>query len=107
MSGFFFQWEKAVFNYLISPRNPPKTFQIVQKLEFFLKAFARGERAFVGNPSRLRSQQGSPNLSDDLETKAGTRSIFELCESWCPLEVWGWGFMHVFCSDVGAKSQHI
>lgn len=60
MCDFFFQWEKAIFNYLISQRNPPKTSQIMQKLEFFLKAFAPGERAFAGTQEAFAHSKASP-----------------------------------------------
>ena len=51
--------------------EPPKTFQIVQKLEFFYQPFAPGEITFASHPKSLPCPRGFPNL-DKLETKART-----------------------------------
>ena len=57
--------------------EPPKTFQIVQKSEFYFQAFAPGEITVASSPKSLPSQQGFPNLLDKLETNARRRSVFK------------------------------
>lgn len=49
-----FQGEKAIFNYLISPRNPPKTLQIVQKLEFFVDAMLTAREHLQARPAHSK-----------------------------------------------------
>lgn len=48
MCEFFFSMGESYIQLSNILEEPPKTSQIVQKLEFFLKAFAPGERAFAG-----------------------------------------------------------
>lgn len=80
--NFFFQWEKAIFNYLISQRNPQRLSKSGRNWNSFSKGFAPGESAFADNPRSPSSQRGFSNLLENLEKKkARTRGICNLWES--------------------------
>ena len=84
--------------------EPPKTFQIVQKLEFFYQAFALGQITFASHPKSFPSPRGFPNL-DKLETKARTGSVLKLCGHDFPWRFWGGvgGFIALLCSNLGGN----
>lgn len=85
--------------------EPPKTFQIVQKLEFFYQAYAPGEITFASHPKSLPSPRGFPNLLDKLETKARSGSILKLCghDFFLRFCGGGGGFISLLCSNLGGN----